>query len=125
MEVVAEEAPGEEFPAEADNDVIEEIQEQIAVGDVEEDAAARVPGDRDQVNVALGPEAGGVRHRSIDRSAATAASDRAADPAERDVCVPLWTTRYKDGTKGVSLRETPQSVRASVSAPRAPPRAGR
>ena len=44
MEMVAEEAPGEELPAEPDDDVIEEIQEQIAVGRVEEEAAARVPG---------------------------------------------------------------------------------
>ena len=70
VEMVAEEAPGEELPAEARNDIIEEVQEQVAVGGVEEDAAARVPGHRDEVNVALGPEASGVRHRAIDRSAA-------------------------------------------------------
>ena len=46
VEMVAEEAPGEELPLEARNDVIEKIQEQIAVGSVEEEAAARVPGRR-------------------------------------------------------------------------------
>ena len=56
VEMVAEEAPGNSSQPKRDNDVIEEIQEQITVSCVEEDPAARVPGDRDQVNVALGPD---------------------------------------------------------------------
>ena len=124
VEVVAEEAPGEELPAEAENDVIEKIQEQLTVCDVEKDAAACVPGHRDHVNVALGPDAGGVRHRGATVARRRLPHIRGRSP-ERDGCVPLWTTRCKDGPKGVSLRETPSLVRASVSAPRAPPRAGR
>ena len=123
VEVVAEEAPGEELPAEPDNDVIEEVQEQITVCNVEKDVAACVPGHGDQVNLALGPEAGGVRHRGATVARRHAAS--AGPIPERDGCAPLWTTRYKDVTKGVSLRETPFWCAASVRAPRAPPRAGR
>ena len=62
VDVIAEEAPGEDLPLKVGNDLIEEIQEQFTVGGIEEEAATRVPGHGDQVDVAFGPEAGSVRH---------------------------------------------------------------
>ena len=123
MEVVAEKAPGEKLPPTTLDDVIKEVQEQLAVGEIKEDSAARVPGNRDQVEVALGPEASDVG--IVDRPYRGTLELCPARFVKRDGCAPLWTIRYEGDSKGVSLRETPQSWASAVSPPQAPPRAGR
>jgi hypothetical protein len=45
--MVSQQAPGKELPAEPGDDIVEEIQEQVTVGAVEENAAMGIPGRRD------------------------------------------------------------------------------
>jgi hypothetical protein len=62
VEVVPEEAPGEELPLVSLDDVIEKVKEQVTVSDVEKQPATAIPGGRDEMQVARRPDARRVRH---------------------------------------------------------------
>ena len=71
VDVISEQAPRKKIPAKPHDDIVEQIQEEVAIRGVEKDPAATVPGHRDQVNLALGPEAGSVRHPESNVARAT------------------------------------------------------
>ena len=62
MGMVTEQAPRVEPPFVARDDVVQEIQEELAVGVVQEDRAAAVSGDRDEVAPARRPVSSMVGH---------------------------------------------------------------